>query len=189
MRATPRVYFACFLSILLLTACSGSNGSGTAGVSSSGSGQLQVNLTDAPLDMSTVSSVNVAIDGVIVYGAMLNDGSTPPPIQLMTHPATFDLLTLTGGATDLLASGEVPAGMYNRIRLEIASATMDMTDGTTETLKIDSDKVDIPIPFEVAVDETMTITLDFQADASIQVNQTGNSKYILRPVVTPVYGN
>ncbi len=188
MKATPGVYFACFFSILLLTACSGTNGSGSASFSS-GTGHVDVNLTDAPIDMSTVASVNVAIDGVIVYGAMLNDGSTPPPIQLMTHPATYDLLTLSGGATALLASGEVPAGMYNRIRLEISSATMDMTDGTTETLKIDSNKVDIPIPFDVGVDETMEITLDFAADQSVQVNQTGNGKYILRPVVTPVYSH
>jgi len=190
MKATPRVYFACFLSILLLTACNGSDGSGNAsGISSSGTGQLQVHLTDAPIDLSNVASVDVTIEGVIVYGAMLPNGSQPPPIQLMSYPATFDLLTLTGGATELLADGEVPAGMYSRIRLEISSATMDMMDGSTEILKIDSDKVDIPIPFEVGVGETMEVTLDFQADASVQVNQTGSEKYILRPVVTPVYSN
>jgi hypothetical protein len=32
----------------------------------------------------------------------------------------------------------------------------------------------------------MELTLDFQADASVHVTETGSDKYILRPVVTPV---
>jgi hypothetical protein len=34
--------------------------------------------------------------------------------------------------------------------------------------------------------ETSDLTLDFDAGASVQVNQTGSGQYILRPVVTPV---
>lgn len=187
MHPTPRVYFACFLSVLLLAACNGSSGSGSAGISSSGTGYVRVNLTDAPLDMSTVASVNVTIEGVIVYGAMLANGSEPPPMQLMSHPATFDLMTLTGGAQELLADGNLPAGLYDRIRLEIAAADLVFTSGDIETLKIESQKVDIPIPFEVGVSETLDLTLDFQADASVQVNHASSDKYILRPVVTPVW--
>ena len=39
----------------------------------------------------------------------------------------------------------------------------------------------------IARDETLELTLDFDAEASVQVNATpGQHPYILRPVITPV---
>jgi Domain of unknown function (DUF4382) len=155
-----------------------------------GTGMLQVRMTDAPIDLSTVQSVNVTLTGVVVFPDETTDPMgmvvQPGPISLMTHPATFDLLTLTGGATTLLASGEVPAGHYSRIHLDISDATLVNKDGTTAPLQIDSNKVDVPIQFQVTAGMTGSITLDFNAAASVQVNQTGASQFILRPVVTPV---
>ena len=55
-----------------------------------------------------------------------------------------------------------------------------------ELSRVDSNKVDIPIPFHVAVDQMSTMTLDFDAAASVQVNDTATGTLILRPVVTPV---
>ena len=173
--------------VALAAACSGSGDDGLGSIN--GTGSVQVLLTDAPLDLATVKSVNVTIDGVTVYGGSPGDGSGSGPIELMTHPETFDLLTLTGGATTLLAEGELSAGIYNRIRLHVPDATLEFLDGTVVDLKISSHKVDVPIPFEVGVGENLELTLDFQADASVQVNETGNDRYILRPVVTPVKGN
>jgi hypothetical protein len=178
-----RSLLACGCLAVILSCNSGSSHTG-------GTGTVQVHLTDAPIDLSTVQSVTVTITGVIVYHGsgdtmmpQVDDGGS---IALVTHPETFDLLTLTGGATTLLASGEVPAGSYQRIRLEISSATLTYKDGTEAALKIDSNKVDIPIPFHVAVDQTSTMTLDFDAAASVQVNGTASGTFILRPVVTPV---
>jgi hypothetical protein len=169
----------------LLLGCGG-DGSLSARVDD-GTGTLNVHLTDAPIDMSNVQSVEVTITGVIVYPSdeTMPDPSPGSPIVLMTHPETFDLLTLTGGATTLLASGEVPAGSFNRIRLEISDATLIFKDATTQPLKIESQKVDIPIGFEVGVDEQEQVTLDFDAAASVQVNETASDTFILRPVVTP----
>jgi len=169
--------------LVLTLACS----SGSASVHG-GTGTIQVHLTDAPIDLTTVEKVEVTITDVIVYPG--EDDGMPTvsggPTVLLTHPETFDLLTLTGGATTLLASGEVLAGDYQRIRLEISEATLTYKDGTTAPLKIDSGKVDVPIRFHVGVDETNALTLDFDAGASVQVNQTGTDTLILRPVVTPV---
>jgi len=171
--------------LILTLSCS----SGSASVHA-GTGTIQVHLTDAPIDLTTVEKVEVTITDVIVYPG--DDASDMPMVDprtatvLMTHPETFDLLTLTGGATTLLASGEVPAGDYQRIRLEISAATITYKDGTSAPLKIDSGKVDVPIGFHVGVDETNAITLDFDAGASVQVNSTGSDTLILRPVVTPL---
>jgi hypothetical protein len=170
----------------LLQGC-GSDGSFSARLDK-GTGTLNVHLTDAPIDLSNVRSVDVTITGVIVYPGdeMLPDPAPGSPLSLMSHPETFDLLTLTGGATTLLASGEVPAGTYSRIRLEISDATLTYNDGTTRPLKIEPGKVDVPIRFEVGVDDEEQLTLDFDAAASVMVNETAGEELILRPVVTPV---
>jgi uncharacterized protein DUF4382 len=178
---------------LLFPLCACRSGSADARVEN-GHGTLTINLTDAPLDLSGVQSVNVSVTGVTVYpqeGDLASDVEDPaesstPPIVLLTHPETFDLLTLTGGAVDLLASGEVPAGAYSRIRLDVSEATLVYADGSTAPLKIDSQKVDVPVHFNVAAGGQTAVTLDFDAGASVQVNETANGTLILRPVVTPV---
>jgi hypothetical protein len=168
-----------------VVACS----SGTAS-DQSGTGTVQVHLTDAPIDISNVQSVIVTITGVILYpgedGTMAPEADAAGPVPLLTHPETFDLLTLTGGTTALLASGEAPAGRYERIRLEISSAELTWKDGTIEPLKIESGKVDVPLHFDLSVGEDASMTLDFDAAASVMVNETASDKLILRPVVTPV---
>ena len=173
---------------LLLYGCNGMGASSSR--TSGGTGMLQVRLTDAPIDLATVQSVNVTLTGVTVFPEENLNPMTmvtePGPISLMTHPATFDLLTLTGGATALLASGQVPAGTYSRIHLDISDATLVNKDGTTTSLQIESNKVDVPIRFQVNVGATSSVTLDFNAGASVQVNQTSAGEFILRPVVTPV---
>ena len=147
-----------------------------------GTGTINVHLTDAPIDIATVQSVTVTIEEVILYPREELGG----PIPLLTHPATFDLLTLTEGATALLASGEAPAGQYSRIRLRVSQATLLFKDGTSVDLKLEPEKVDVPIAFEVVRDAAGNVTLDFDAAASVQVNETASGQWILRPVVTPV---
>jgi len=177
--------------ILVMTGCSG----GGSSSNSSGNGTLNVRLTDSPIDLANVQSVLVTLTGVIVYPDENMDATDPmhveepPPIHLMTHPQTFDLLTLTGGATALLASGEVPAGTYARIRLEIADATLVYNPDAAlapVALKCEPDKVDVPIRFHVSAAADNSLVLDFDAAASVQVNETGSGAFILRPVVTPV---
>jgi hypothetical protein len=185
-----RVAVPSTLALVALIACLGCGSGSLDAHAQNGTGTVQVHLTDAPIDLATVESVIVTITDVTVYprddSSPMPDPTPDSPIELMTHPSTFDLLTLTGGATTLLASGEVPAGHYSRIRLAVSDAQLTYKDGTTVTLKIDSGKVDVPIAFEVGVNEMQQLTLDFDAAASVQVNLTGSGDSILRPVVTPV---
>jgi hypothetical protein len=193
---TPlRTAMALAATLLLIPACNGRGANSPR--MSAGSAKLNVRLTDAPINMSNVQSVMVTLTGVIVYpedsdetmgvpepAQEMDNESNTAPITLMNHPDTFDLLTLTAGATTLLASGEVPAGKYSRIRLEISSAQIVYMDGSSASLQIESGKVDIPIQFDLTVNADMSITLDFNAAASVQVNETGTGTLILRPVVT-----
>ncbi len=187
------------LALLVLLLASACTHSGGGSHQTTGMATLSVHMTDAPIDLANVQSVNVTLTGVTVFpedsdtemevsepAGEMEDAEEGKPIVLVNHPATFDLLTLTGGASVLLGSGEVPAGKYARIRLDISSAELVYKDGTTAPLKIDSNKVDVPIAFNLTVNQDKSITLDFNAASSVQVNDTGTGTLILRPVVTPV---
>jgi len=52
-------------------------------------------------------------------------------------------------------------------------------------LQIDSNKVDVPIGLQVRAGADAAVVLDFDAAASVQVNDTASGSLILRPVVTP----
>ena len=186
MKATNASKSLSILAVILLAGaalagCSGGSATATVG----GFGHLEVHLTDAPLDMSNVSNVWVTITDVIVYPGIdgMDDGEEPAPTPLMTTPREFDLLTLMGGLTDLLAEDMIPAGFYQKVRLVVSDARVVFTDGSEEPLKIESHKVDIVIPFELQDGDDMALLLDFDAEASVKVTATGSDKYILRPVV------
>ena len=186
MHAIKRTGSLTVLAVALLAAaafagCSG--GSVTATVD--GFGHLEVHLTDAPLDMSNVANVFVTITEVLVYPGVdgMDDPEEPVPTPLMTTPREFDLLTLMGGITDLLAEEMIPAGFYQRVRLVVSDARVVFTDGSEEPLKIESHKVDVVIPFELQEGDDMALLLDFDAAASVKVTATSSDRYILRPVV------
>lgn len=185
-----RTAVAGFLAVLLFGCSSGS----MSGQVDNGHGTISVFLTDAPLDLANVKSVNVTLTSVVLYPTddgepdLVNDPAgddSATPVVIVSHPETFDLLTLTGGAKTLMGTDEVPAGSYSRIRLQVSDAQLVYLDDTTAALKIESGKVDVPIHFKIVRDESTDVVLDFDAAASVQVNETANDQLILRPVVTP----
>src|SRR3990170_5431273 len=80
----------------------------------SGSGQLRVQLTDAPFPFSEVKSVDIFI--VRVDGKMAETDSAEAAdgdngwTTLFSPNTEFDLLTLTGGQTADLGTVSLPAG-------------------------------------------------------------------------------
>jgi hypothetical protein len=160
---------------------------------------VSVYLTDAPLDLAGVSAVNVTLSGVVLYpseagsadagGIELESGPISLPGDL-----TLNLLDFQNGQVTFVGSQTVPSGSYNRIRLQVVSAELvrdDDDDPATpdigEPITVPSSKVDVPVPFELTAGENLAITIDFDAQASVQVNTTnGKDSYLLRPVITVV---
>lgn len=177
---------AVMLTLALCGACS------DADPTSSGTGQVQVLLTDAPIDLSTVSAVNVTFTEFTLWP--VDESADPEIVMGMPGGDTINLLDYQDGRVVLVASAAVPAGDYQRIRLSISSAELlhdhdgdPMTPDLAEPIVVPSGKVDVPVPFTVESGESMEITLDFDAERSVQVNTTsGNPEYILRPVIVPV---
>jgi hypothetical protein len=104
------------------------------------------------------------------------------------------------GPIDVLGGSVLPAGHYTQIRFVVTEATIYWDNPTTETtacaatlaepagnkspLEIPSGEVKLNRAFDLAADGTTTVTLDFDGDKSIQIHETGNGRYVMRPVIT-----
>lgn len=108
------------------------------------------------------------------------------------HP-DLDLMALSGRATTIV-KGTVPAGVYTQFRLfspaesgsEAQSVYLVMKDGRKVPLRIPSGqqtglKLVIQGGFNLQVDAITTLTLAFDVGHSLV--QTGNGRYMLKPVV------
>jgi len=160
------------LGLAFLMACGGSSGSS--------SGAMTVHLVDGPI--SGYQEINVNIQTVEISG---NGGW----ITLGTPNKTYNLLSLTGGVSELLASGTtLPAGHYQQMRLVLGSGnTVKLADGSVQPLTVPSGLqtgVKLIVSFDVAAGTTKDVWIDFDAAHSIQVVQAGaSSQYLLRPTV------
>jgi len=93
-----------------------------------------------------------------------------------------------------MAAGDIPAGEYAKIRLHVIEAELAIDDDgdpmspdVIEPIFNPSGKVDIPVPFVISAGTDMSVTLDFDAELSVQVNTTnGQHPYILRPVINVI---
>ncbi len=160
------------LGLALALGCSGSKSSDT--------GAVTVHVTDGPI--SGYQEINVHIQSVEIRG----DGGW---ITLGTPDQTYNLLALTGGLSQTLASGAtLPAGHYGQMRLILgAGNSVKLADGSTHDLTVPSGLqtgIKLIVNFEVVAGTTKDVWIDFDAAHSIQLVATGASeKYMLRPTV------
>jgi hypothetical protein len=170
-------WWPCLLASLLLVfasflfaSCSGSPNSPSA------NGNLRLMLTDAPGDVAHVN--------IFFTEAEVKPVDGPPqklPITLTPNPV--DLIGLAN-VDVALAGGAVPAGDYEWIRLNIdASKSNVVLEGSTVELplKTPSSEVKILGGFAVATGGATTLTLDFDAKASLV--KEGNGQWLLKPVI------
>ena len=186
----PRMILTILVLMIALAGC------GTDPTSPS-TGTVNVLLTDAPIDLSEVTAVEVTLINMVLFGneGMVDDEegiAMEQPGVSAGEGLTLNLLDYQNGETVTIASEEVPAGDYKKLRMYIGEATLVVPDPDDEMLEIrhridvPSGKVDIPVAFTVTGGATAEVVLDFDAALSVQVNETqGNKQYVLRPVITP----
>lgn len=181
------------LTLMTVIACS-------SDVTNPSSGSLRVYLTDAPIDLTGVSAVNVTLTELVLFPAEDDSEDDNGGIVMDLSPITVgseaivNLLDYQDGAVVLIASEDVPAGGYAKLRMRISEAKLvrdddgdPTTDEIAEEIFIPSGKVDVPAPFTIEGGETVDLVLDFDAALSVQVNETqGQNQYILRPVINLV---
>ena len=144
------------------------------------SAQLAIYMTDAPGDYDQVW-VNVT-DVQIKADASTSDEGWTSVGNVKT--GMYDLLSLTGGVTELLADVNVPAGPLGQIRLVLGNDNTIVMDGQTFNLSTPSAQqsgLKLQVNQNLEAGKRYEFLLDFNVDQSI-VN-TGNGGYILKPVI------
>jgi hypothetical protein len=186
-----------FLATLLLTACGG--GSGGGGSTGNGSGILNLNITDAPVDGAT--EVVVAFSGVTIkpssgsaYDIDFVDENGDPMVK------SIDLLSLQGPASDVLLKDQVlDAGHYNWLRLKVLSG--ETTFESYITLEEGGFKHSLYVPsgnetglklvrgFEITDGGVATFTIDFDLRKSVLGPNNNSTAYKLKPTLRIVENN
>jgi Domain of unknown function (DUF4382) len=160
-----------FLFVFILSCSQASNENSQA--QSEKSGKLAMYLTDLPVGVEkvlvTISAINVHKTGGAAFA-------------VFTGEREYDLLELQNNP-ELLFDTALEEGKYTMIRMEVTAGLIQVA-GVQYPLTVPSSEVKINCNFTVSGGGTTRITLDFDAEKSLQVNgNPKNNKYNLRPVI------
>ena len=159
----------------LVAACSDSP------TSPSGNTNLRLMLTDAPIE--GLEKVNVYFTSVTVKP--VGKPSEELTLQLQENPV--DLLTLDDKVVGF-AAGVVTPGDFEFIHINIdESKSFIVVNGAQRPLRVPSEEIKILGGFKVDETQVTTLTLDFDAQASIVT--LGNSEFLLKPVIVKTGNN
>ena len=141
--------------------------------SSEKTGNFQLYLTDQPVDAdeiwATISKIEVQKTGEAF-------------LTIWEGTKEFDLLTLMN-TQELVLDTTLEEGMYTQIRLTVTEGRI-VIDGQSNEMTVPSSMVQIPLVFYVMEDSSIEVVLDFEADQSVNVINTGqNAEYLLKPVI------
>lgn len=147
-----------------------------------GSGQLVINLVDAP---------NPQIDQLVVNVTQVTAHSSSAGwvvVQSFATPLQLDLLQLKTNSVQL-GLVNLPPGKITQIRLYLTQdgnyvVPHDQTDH--QVLKVPSgyqSGIKIHGPWEITECSRTAVTLDFDGEHSLEYHQTGTDLWILRPVI------
>lgn len=125
----------------------------------------------------------VDVDGFTVTiekASLLGDGD---PVVIFEGERTVDLLDHMD-LEFLLGMDEVPAGTYEKVRLEIRDAEISPNPMGYPVFVPGNGKLDLNPQgeFTIAAGELTTIRIDFDVSRSVHVVLTGNQRFIVRPV-------
>ena len=178
---SKRIQLLVFITLLLtlLASCGGGGSSGTTNTTGQ-TGQVALLLTDGPADDFDHIWMEVAKASLLPA-----DESGFVPLFHPDVPAVKDLLNLKpedeNDMGHLLAMKDVPAGWYDKIRLEV-NRMWGEKDGVETEFRLPSGKIDLNPrqSFYVGPDSAIAITLDVDCDKSIHI---AGPHYNFRPVV------
>jgi hypothetical protein len=159
-----------------------------------GTGTLELYLTDAPIDAENVTGVYITINEIQYH---IDDQWIT--CEEFEGPEIYNLLELTGGNFTLLGDLVLPGGHYNQIRfmLDIPEIGPDpanpgcyikFTDNSTESLFVPSGNetgYKATGQFEVPINGNVAVTADFDVRKAVVVADF----YILKPTIRLVVNN
>lgn len=173
---TVTVLSLLFLAVGLL-ACGGGGGGGNSATPSSGSGTLNLSLTDSSIDH--IKAIYVTIAEVDVHSAA--GWKT-----ILAPHQTYNLLALVNGTLASLGTAPLAAGSYDQLRLILEDSNYFVdNDNKSTPLKVPSGfKTGIKIVggFDITAAQATDLVLDF--DAAKSIVRAGNSgQWLLKPTI------
>ncbi|MBA4311930.1 MAG: hypothetical protein C0417_04805 [Chlorobiaceae bacterium] len=162
---------------LIITGCEKSAVEATPGP-----GELKLYLVDSPGDYD---EVNIVVNRVEVHNSDI-DTTTGWSI-INNTPATYDLLTLRNGASSILGTAKLTPQHYTQLRLMIDSGSNVVVNGIKYNLVIPSGMesgIKLTHAFTIEADKLYELTLDFDANKSVQL--IGSNTYKLQPTIRVV---
>lgn len=155
------------------------------GVNSNGTqGQLILMIHDAPGD--AFKEVWLTVESVRMIGS--DNDSIGPGEVILSQSVRMDFLELDSTARILAAAG-VKAGSYSKIRLAVSDPELIRDDDSVfvgdDVQLVANGHVDINTQGDMLIvgNEVTVVSLDLDVANSIQINQTGNGRYIVRPQI------
>ncbi len=157
-------------------------------------GILHLSITDSPIDAYDVTGVFITVTEIQIY----KGGEAWMTIEEFEGPQVYNLLDLTHGISELMASVELDAGVYSQIRFMIdAPEFMGQGNHTNPGCYIEfADETTAPLfvpsgartgykamgPFTIPSNGEVHVIADF--DVRKSVTESGRSgRFILKPTI------
>jgi len=145
--------------------------------------RVKISMTDAPGDYEAVF---VDVIDVKIKADAASDEEGWVSLDGV-EAGRYDLLSLTGGITQLLATAEVAPGMLGQIRLLLGPDNAIVLNGTTEEIPLSTPSAQqsglkLKVNQELVAGVEYEYLLDFDVDKSI-VKAGESGQYILKPVI------
>jgi hypothetical protein len=167
-------------------AINGCSGEDTSTASTDSSGRVLLLMHDKPVD--DFKEVWLTVASVRMIGSGANDDSPTSGQIVLDQAARMDFLALDSMA-QILAAANVEPGAYSKIRLEVSDPEFVRNDDSVfsgdDVKLVANGHVDINMQGDMLIigNEVTIISLDLDLDNSLQINQTGNGRYILHPQI------
>jgi hypothetical protein len=190
-----------FLAAAIITSCQ-DNVKDDLGLNSKGKATVIFKVTDAPFPASQVEEAYITVDWIKLLKAGMEEEYTEEETESeeasfvlveLEGPATFNLLELRNGLTEVLAEMELPVGIYTEVRLHVIEAGILLKDGKAFPLKVpsgDSSGLKLKMKPELTLTEGEVVEVLFDFDISRSFVMKGSINNILgfnfKPVVRAV---
>jgi hypothetical protein len=174
-----------------------------------GQGRISVRLTDAPLPLDEVESIDMFVVRIEAKAQATSEADADDDLEgvestsngwlvLATPNASFDLMDLRNGVSAFVGDAPVPAGRYHSMRLilDTQQSSVTLKDGTVlsgasspSIVFPSAGKTGIKIlfttPIDVDADETTDVLVDFDAGESFVVrgNTILQNGLLFKPVI------
>ena len=164
---------------LLLSSCTKpEEGASSTNEIKPGKAMLSIRMTDAP---GNFNAVYVDVQGVEIKGPQIGT------LNLPVNAGIYNLLDFVNGTDTLIAGGPVPAGKIEQVRVILGPNNSVVVDSVTYPLSTPSAQqsgLKLQVHRDFSAGLAYVVLLDFDAQQSIV--QTGNGRYILKPVIRVV---